>query len=214
MLFTSLSLIAFAYFCGAMPFGYWAGKLNGIDIRQHGSKNIGATNVTRVLGKKVGIPVFILDVAKGFGPTFFAKQWMENRWGTESPSTLVAVLCAAAAVLGHTYTFWLGFKGGKGVATTAGGLLGLAPLALVIGLVAWLITFYVSRYVALASIVAAVVLPIALAIQVAVEGTQNYVLLGFGVVMGVLVIVRHRSNIARMIAGTENRFGKKKPAAK
>jgi glycerol-3-phosphate acyltransferase PlsY len=213
MLLASLCLIAFAYFCGALPFGYWAGRLKGIDIRQHGSKNIGATNVIRVLGKKVGIPVFILDVLKGAAPTMFAKIWMTDRWGVDV-GTLVAVLCAAAAVLGHTFTFWLGFKGGKGVATTAGGLLGLEPLSLGIGLVAWAITFYASRYVALASIVAAVVLPVSMAVLMFTRGTLNYVLLGFGIVMGVLVIVRHRTNIARMMAGTENRFGKKKPEVK
>lgn len=212
MLLPALCLIAFAYFCGALPFGYWAGRMHGIDIRQHGSRNIGATNVVRVLGKKVGIPVFVLDMLKGFGPTFLAAWWMKMKCGADAnTATLVAVLCAAAAVLGHTFTFWLGFKGGKGVATTAGSLLGLAPLALVIGLAAWLITFYSSRYVALASIVAAIVLPVSMAVLMTVQGTWNHVLLGFGIVMGVLVIVRHRSNISRMIAGTENRFGKKKP---
>ena len=215
MVFTSICLIAFAYFCGALPFGYWAGRLKGIDIRQHGSKNIGATNVIRVLGKKIGIPVFILDVLKGALPTMVAEWWMQNRYPDEpGTATLVAVLCAAAAVLGHTFTFWLGFKGGKGVATTAGGLLGLEPLALVIGLAAWIITFYASRYVALASIVAAIVLPIAMAVLMIYRDRLNWVLLGFGIVMGVLVIVRHRANIARMIAGTENRFAKKKPGAK
>lgn len=211
MLLTTLGLVAFAYFCGALPFGYWAGKLNGIDIRQHGSKNIGATNVVRVLGKKVGIPVFILDILKGALPTMLAEWWMNRSGADASTATLVAVFCAAAAVLGHTYTFWLGFKGGKGVATTAGSLLGLSPTALAIGLVAWVITFSISRYVALASIIAAIVLPVAMAVQMTLQGTWNYVLLGFAVVMGVLVIVRHRSNIARMLAGTENRFGKKKP---
>lgn len=207
----ALCLIAFAYFCGALPFGYWAGRMKGIDIRQHGSGNIGATNVIRVLGKKTGIPVFILDMLKGFAPTFLAAWWMKSRCGADAnAATLVAVLCAAAAVLGHTFTFWLGFKGGKGVATTAGSLLGLAPLALVIGFAAWLIVFYASRYVALASIVAAVVLPVAMAVIMVTQGTWNYVLLGFGIVMGVLVIVRHRANIARMLAGTENRFARKK----
>jgi acyl phosphate:glycerol-3-phosphate acyltransferase len=210
MLLTALGLVAFAYFCGALPFGYWAGKLNGIDIRQHGSKNIGATNVVRVLGKKVGFPVFILDILKGALPTMLAEWWMNRSGADASTATLVAVCCAAAAVLGHTFTFWLGFKGGKGVATTAGSLLGLSPTALAIGLVAWVITFSISRYVALASIVAAIVLPISMAVQMTLQGTWNYVLLGFAMVMGVLVIVRHRANIARMLAGTENRFGKKK----
>jgi glycerol-3-phosphate acyltransferase PlsY len=215
MLLASLGLIAFAYFCGALPFGYLMGKLHGIDIREHGSKNIGATNVLRVLGKKAGIPVFILDMLKGAVPTMLAEWWVTRFHGADaSTASLVAVLCAAAAVLGHTFTFWLGFKGGKGVATTAGSLIGLAPLALGIGLVAWIITFFASRYVALASIVAAVVLPVAMALLMISRGTWNYVLLGFGIVMGVLVIVRHRSNIARMIAGTENRFARKKPQVK
>jgi glycerol-3-phosphate acyltransferase PlsY len=215
MLLSALILIAFAYFCGAIPFGYLAGRMKGIDIRQHGSKNIGATNVLRVLGKKVGIPVFILDVLKGALPTMLAEWWMVNRCAaTPGTATLVAVLCAAAAVLGHTFTFWLGFKGGKGVATTAGSLLGLSPTALLIGLAAWIITFYSTRYVALASIVAAVILPVAMAVQMTTQGTWNFVLLGFGIVMGVLVIVRHRANIGRLLAGTENRFGKKKPEVK
>lgn len=213
MLLPALCLIAFAYFCGAVPFGYWAGKMKGIDIRQHGSGNIGATNVLRVLGKKVGIPVFILDMLKGFVPTLLAGWWMTAKCGADTnTATLTAVLCAAAAVLGHTYTFWLGFKGGKGVATTAGSLLGLAPLALLIGLVVWFIVFRMSRYVALASIIAAIVIPLSMAVIMTVQGTWNYVLLVFGLVMGVLVIVRHRSNIARMLAGTENRFDKKSKA--
>jgi glycerol-3-phosphate acyltransferase PlsY len=215
MLLAAFCLIAFAYFCGALPFGYWAGKMNGIDIREHGSKNIGATNVIRVLGKKVGIPVFVLDALKGAVPTMLAEWWMTYRCGaTPNTATLVAVLCAAAAVLGHTFTFWLGFKGGKGVATTAGSLLGLAPLALGIAFAAWLITFFASRYVALASIVAAVVLPITMVVLMTMRGTWNFVLLGFGAVMGILVVVRHRANIARLLAGTENRFGKKKSEAK
>lgn len=211
MLLTALCLIAFAYFCGAVPFGYWAGRMRGIDIRQHGSKNIGATNVVRVLGKKVGIPVFILDMLKGFAPTLLGGWWMAAKCGAETnAATLVSVFCAAAAVLGHNYTCWLGFKGGKGVATTAGSLLGLAPWALVIGLVVWFIVFRLSRYVALASIVAAVVIPVSMAVIMTLQGTWNYVLLVFGLVMGVLVIVRHRSNIARMLAGTENRFERKR----
>ena len=214
MLLTALGLVAFAYFCGALPFGYWAGKLKGIDIREHGSKNIGATNVVRVLGKKVGLPVFVLDVLKGAAPTMLAEWWMKRSGADAGTATLVAVFYAAAAVLGHTYTFWLGFKGGKGVATTAGSMLGLSPTALAIGMAAWIITFFLSRYVALASIVAAIVLPISMAVQMTLQGTWNYVLLGFGMVMGVLVIVRHRANIGRMLAGTENRFGKKKPNAK
>lgn len=208
---TALILILIAYVCGSLPFGYWAGKLKGIDIREHGSKNIGATNVVRVMGKKVGIPVFILDMLKGMLPTLLATSWMEHRLGADAnTATLVGVCCAAASVIGHMFTFWLGFKGGKGVATSAGGLLGLAPLSLCIGFVVWLVVFYLSRYVALASILASVSLPIAMAVIMTLQHKWNYVLLGFGIVMGVLVVVRHRANIQRLLAGTENRFEKKK----
>ena len=207
---TAVVLILLAYFCGSLPFGWWAGRLKGIDIRRHGSGNIGATNVIRVMGKRIGIPVFILDMLKGFAPVAFAEWWMAKQNAGESAATLVAVFCAAAAVLGHMFTFWLGFKGGKGVATSAGVLLGLAPLSLAFGFVAWIIVFSISRYVALASIAGAITLPVAMALLMILRGTLNWVLLGLGIVMGVLVIVRHRSNIARLIAGTENRFGTKK----
>lgn len=205
----AILLILFAWFCGSLPFGYWAGKLKGIDIRQHGSGNIGATNVLRVLGKKVGIPVFLLDMAKGFAPVFLASWWMPKAGAEPNVVALVSVLCAAAAVLGHSYTFWLGFKGGKGVATSAGALLGLAPWALVIALVAWILVFFTTRYVALASVASAVVLPIAMAVMMTLQHKWNWVLLGLGIVLGVLVVVRHRSNIQRLLKGTENRFVKK-----
>lgn len=205
-------LVAFAWFCGSLPFGYWAGKWKGIDIRKHGSGNIGATNVLRVLGKKVGIPVFILDMLKGLIPTMLAEWWMNRLHVDVNTATLVAVCSAAASVLGHTFTFWLGGKGGKGVATSAGALIGLAPLALVIAFGVWLVTFFTSRYVALASIVAAISLPIAMAILMTFQQRWNLVLLGFGIVMGVLVVVRHRSNIQRILLGKENRFEKKKKA--
>ena len=119
------------------------------------------------------------------------------------------LLCAAASVLGHMFTFWLGFKGGKGVATTAGAMLGLAPLVLLIAIIVWVIAFYTTRYVALASILAGFTLPTAAAVLM----PFNYVLIAFGIVIVVLVLVRHRSNISRMIAGTENRFERKKKKA-
>ncbi len=209
MLVTALCLIAFAYFCGALPFGYWAGRMKGIDIRKHGSGNIGATNVLRVLGKGVGIPVFLLDILKGAIPVMLAEWVMEKYYGP-SPATYTAILCAVAAVLGHTYTFWLGFKGGKGVATSAGVLVGLSPWALVIALAAWIITLVVTRYVSLASIVAAIVLPIAMAVMMTVQGRWNTAMFIFGLLAGFLVVIRHRSNIQRIIRGTESRMGAKK----
>lgn len=202
-------LIVFAWFCGSLPFGYWMGRRYGIDIRKHGSGNIGATNVLRVLGKKAGIPVFALDMLKGLLPTLLAGWWMERAGAGEQMTAVVSVLCAAAAVLGHSFTFWLGFKGGKGVATSAGALLGLAPWALVVALVVWLAVFCTTRYVALASVIAAVVLPVAMAVVMTMQQRWNHVLLGLGVVLGVLVVVRHRGNIQRLLKGTENRFMKK-----
>lgn len=207
---SAILLTAFAYLCGSLPFGYWAGLMRGMDIRKHGSGNIGATNVIRVLGKGIGIPVFILDMLKGLVPVALAEWWMLRQGASPNLASLIAVCCAAASVLGHMFTFWLGFKGGKGVATSAGALLGLAPYSLLIGFVVWLIVYFSSRVVAMASIASAIALPVAMALVMTYQGTWNFVLLGLGIVMGVLVVVRHRSNIARMLKGTENRFEKKK----
>lgn len=204
--------IALAYLSGSLPFGYWAGLMKGVDIRKHGSGNIGATNVIRVLGKKTGIPVFILDMMKGLLPTLLAQAWLSSLGAGSTMVTTVAVLCAAASVIGHSYTFWLGFKGGKGVATSAGAFLGLAPWALLVALVVWLVLFFTTRYVALASIGAAISLPISMYVIMLVGGGLNvgaYILLGLGLVMGALVVLRHRSNIQRMLAGTESRFDRK-----
>lgn len=206
----ALVLIFIAYVCGSLPFGYWAGKLKGIDIRKHGSGNIGATNVIRVMGKKIGVPVFILDMLKGLAPTMLAEWWMRRSGAGDNVATLVAVLCGAASVLGHMFTFWLGFKGGKGVATSAGVLLGLAWMSLLVGFAVWLIVYYSSRYVAMASIGAAMAIPVAMAVIMTWQHRWNFVLLGLGLVMGTLVVVRHRSNIARLLSGTENKFTKKK----
>lgn len=206
----ALCLIAFAYFCGALPFGYWAGRMKGIDIRQHGSGNIGATNVIRVLGKKTGIPVFILDMLKGFAPTFLAAWWMKSRCGADAnAATLVAVLCAAAAVLGHTFTFWLGFKGGKGVATYIGILAGLYwPGAVVFALV-WLATAFLTRYSSLSALVACTVVPFAAwlgpAVAQASGGDRRVALVAAA--LSLLVFVTHRGNIARLLAGTESKIG-------
>ncbi|WP_038166188.1 glycerol-3-phosphate 1-O-acyltransferase PlsY [Verrucomicrobium sp. BvORR106] len=209
--------IALAYLSGSLPFGYWAGLMKGVDIRKHGSGNIGATNVIRVLGKKTGIPVFILDMLKGLLPTLFAQAWLSSLGAAGTMVTTVAVLCAAASVIGHSFTFWLGFKGGKGVATSAGAFLGLAPWALLVAFVVWLVLFFTTRYVALASIGAAISLPISMYVIMLMGGGLNvgaYILLALGLVMGILVVVRHRSNIKRMMAGTESRFDRKSKGKK
>lgn len=207
---TFIICIVVAFLSGSIPFGYFAGKLKGIDIRQHGSGNIGATNVIRVCGKGIGIPVFILDMLKGLVPTLLPAWVM--RGGDVSANLLSATAVAAgfASILGHMFTPWLGFKGGKGVATAAGVLLGIAPVPMLVALLAWLAFFFTTKYVSLASIAAAVAVPATMATLMLRAGSYDWVLLTFGIALGVLVIVRHRANIQRLIAGTENKAGAKK----
>jgi glycerol-3-phosphate acyltransferase PlsY len=185
-----------AYVIGATPVGYMAGKLNGIDIREHGSGNIGATNVLRVLGKKTGIPVFIIDFLKGLLPVLLALKLTNN--------IECGIAAGLGAILGHNFTFWLKFKGGKGVATSAGVLLGLMPVPMLCVLATWIVVFYASRYVAVASILAAAVLPVFVWWQHSVGS-----LFWFSLAIGLLAIYRHRSNIQRLMNGTENRFSRK-----
>lgn len=201
------------FVCGATPFGYFAGKLKGIDIREHGSGNIGATNVIRVMGKGIGIPVFILDVLKGWLPAWLAGGWFARHGYSAELGTAAAIGAGVAAVMGHNYTFWLKGKGGKGVATSCGALLGTAPLALAVAALAWIITVKLTRYVSVASIVAALCVPAAMAVIMARSGQWNAILLGFGLVLCVLAIWRHKANIQRLMAGTENKTGAKKPSA-
>jgi glycerol-3-phosphate acyltransferase PlsY len=199
------------YVSGATPFGYIAGKLTrGIDIRQHGSGNIGATNAIRVLGKPIGIPVFILDFLKGWLPIWLAKAWLVTIPGAENLLSTGAVVTGLAAVLGHMFTFWLSFKGGKGVATTGGVLLGIAPIAMLGGLAVWLLFFFTTRYVSLASMMSGVGVAATMLIQMSRSGQWDPVMLGFGLLVMLLVIVRHKANIGRIIAGTEPKAGQKK----
>lgn len=201
------------YVSGATPFGYFAGRLKGIDIREHGSKNIGATNVVRVCGKGIGIPVFILDVLKGWLPAWLVLGWFASHGASAELSTIAAIVAGIAAVLGHNYTFWLKGRGGKGIATSTGALLAVAPIAVGIGLVVWYATLKLTKYVSIASMVAALAIPITMVVMMARSGVWNFILLGFGVVLCVLAIVRHKANIQRLMAGTENRVGQKKEAA-
>jgi len=184
-----------AYVAGATPFGYLAGRLRGIDIRDHGSGNIGATNVLRTLGKPIGITVLILDLLKGLAPVLAAKYW--------SPDALVHILAGIGTILGHNFTFWLRFRGGKGIATSAGVLAGLAWAAALAGVAVWLLLFFTSKYVSVASIGAALAIPLV----VVFRDSSNTPLVVFSILVAVLAVVRHRSNIRRLLAGTENRFG-------
>jgi len=188
-----------AYLLGAVPFGLLVARSKGVDIRKQGSGNIGATNVLRVIGKGWGVFTLVLDALKGFIPAFAFPILgkLDSEWG---------VLFGLAAILGHTFPVYLKFKGGKGVATSAGMLLGVAPAAVGIGFVCWIITMVVSRYVSLASIVAA----IAVAVAVWVRGDKALVVNVALTLLAGLVVWLHRANIKRLLNGTENRFGKKK----
>src|SRR5215217_7999214 len=159
MLTLTLVLIG-SYLLGSIPFGYLAGRIAGIDIRQAGSGNVGATNVVRVLGKRYGYPVFALDVLKGFGAVKISMLIAPGRSPEWNSPEMFGMFAAISSVLGHLYPPWLKFQGGKGVATSAGALLALTPIATFVGVAIWVIVFWLTRYVSLASIIAAVVLPI------------------------------------------------------
>ncbi len=195
-------LLAGAYLVGATPFGFLAGKFKGIDIREHGSGNIGATNVLRTLGKPIGITVLVMDVLKGLIPVVVAQSFSDN--------SLVHVATAIATILGHNYTFWLGFKGGKGIATTGGAVLPIMPFALVAAVIIWLITVKTTRYVSLASIAAAITIPVMIAVRGLIQGNLDFIILGLGLFVCLLAIWKHRSNIGRLRRGEELQFGRKK----
>ncbi|HEY3661095.1 MAG TPA: glycerol-3-phosphate 1-O-acyltransferase PlsY, partial [Candidatus Udaeobacter sp.] len=195
-----------SYLLGSIPFGYLAGRLAGIDIRKNGSGNVGATNVVRVLGKRYGYPVFVLDFLKGFMAvkiSMLMSPGAPAEWNCPDIFGIVAAMCS---VLGHVYPPWLMFEGGKGVATSAGALLALTPVATLIGMTIWIIVFWASRYVSLASIAAAVVLPIVIPIVGSHNENNRRLLLYSSVCVAVVVIWRHRSNISRLMRGTEPRF--------
>ena len=208
-------LVAFAaYLLGSIPTGYLVARAKGVDIRTVGSGNIGATNVFRILGKPAGIFVLLADVLKGWLAVWVAAFWLmkilmppdslERSLGTG------AIMAALFAVLGHNYTCWLHFKGGKGIATTAGVYFALAPVAVGIALAVWIVIFVLTRYVSAASIAAAIALP------AAVWLTEESLLLSIVTTgLGVLAIYKHKGNIRRLLAGTENRitFKQEKPAA-
>lgn len=199
---------AAAYFIGAIPFGFLIGKLHGIDIRKVGSGNIGATNVTRSVGKAAGKLCFFLDFLKGVLPVYLA--------GLLCPGEpIVALAAGAATIAGHMFPVYLEFKGGKGVSTAAGVALALAPYPLLLAFAGWAVVFLVWRYVSLASIVAAILLP-CIAILFAFCGiggatATSGITIGFFLLISLLAIYRHRSNIVRLLNGTESRFEKKKP---
>jgi len=196
-------MLVLAYLIGATPTSYIAGKLGkGIDLRQHGSNNLGATNVYRVLGWKYAIPVGVIDMVKGAVPVAILGPWSNGPgWFT--------VALGLAAVLGHMFSPYVRFRGGKGVATAAGMFLALAPLTIGISLVIWAATLWLSGYVSVASLTVAVLFPL----WVRLTAPEQPYTFWAGVVLAVLIVNSHRANIQRLGAGTEHRFRTRKGVA-
>lgn len=194
-----------SYFIGSIPFGFLIAKLaKGIDIRQVGSGNPGATNVARVMGKPYGILVFILDMLKGFFPVFIFDHYLA---GHAHP--LLLILCGVGVICGHAFPVFLNFKGGKAVATGCGVFLWLAPLPLIISVAVWLCVVFTTRYISLGSILSPPVLAICLLVLGKDPLGQGLYLTIFSLFISILIILRHKSNIRRLFNGTENKIGKK-----
>ena len=194
-------LVLAAYLLGSIPNGLLIARLKGVDLQKVGSGNIGATNVFRCVGKGWGIAAFVLDAVKGFVPAFFFPRLLES-----APPWL-GLACGVAAVAGHNWPVWLKFKGGKGVSTSAGMLLGIAPAAVGVGFAVFALTVALTRFVSLGSILAAIAVPAA---YLWMNGAENRLLAGALVVMGALVIFKHRANVGRLLRGIEPRIVGKK----
>jgi glycerol-3-phosphate acyltransferase PlsY len=194
------------YLLGSIPTGYLVAKAKGVDIRAVGSGNIGATNVFRTLGKPAGIIVLLIDGLKGFAACAWAVDLIWRRWGGESVDIeYLRITAGLAVVLGHNYTCWLHFKGGKGIATSGGALAALVPWALIIILIIFILVFALSRFVSLGSIAAAAALPIATWLT-----GSSLTMIVVTTLMSVLAIYKHKANIQRLMNGTENRVGARK----
>ena len=202
-----LTVALVSYLIGSIPSGYIAGRIAGVDIRKVGSGNIGATNVTRALGKKHGYPVFAADFSKGLVSVFIASR-IALRLDTVESTALLEIVAAVCCVLGNAFPVWLGFRGGKGVAVSAGLLFGMMPWAGLIAILVWIATFYLTRYVSLASIIAALTMPLTVLALLHLKRMTEWSFLYVSICLTAFVILRHRSNISRLFRGTEERFSK------
>ncbi len=196
----SLGFLLAAYLLGSTPTSFWVGKgVYGVDLRDHGSGNLGATNTFRVLGWKAALPVLLVDVFKGWIPA-----WWFPRLASEA-DPLWAVGFGAAAIVGHVFSVWVGFRGGKGVATSAGVLAALAPLSVAVGFAVWVVTIGLTRMVSAGSMAAAVSAPLVAAFTPGIPVAVS----AFLGALGLFIIWAHRSNLRRILAGTEPRIGRK-----
>jgi acyl phosphate:glycerol-3-phosphate acyltransferase len=202
----ALAVAVGAYLIGSLPSGYIVGRINGVDLRKVGSGNIGATNALRVLGKKWGYLVFAADILKGALSVALADIF--SRQIAPDHVTMAKILAAIFVVLGHNFPVWLGFKGGKGIATSAGIMIAMFPIwVFLCALVIWVSSFQLTRYVSVASILAAISLSVS-TLVLALLGKCDWLLVAVAFAMTTLAVWRHKSNIERLIAGTEKKFRK------
>ncbi|MCX5776455.1 MAG: glycerol-3-phosphate 1-O-acyltransferase PlsY [Candidatus Firestonebacteria bacterium] len=202
---TAMALIA-SYLIGSIPFSFLIGKVfYSADIRQLGSRNVGATNVFRVLGKKAGVFAMLLDAGKGFFAILIVPKMLPEYAGNILDASYYQVLCGIFAVIGHNWTVFLKFKGGKGVATSIGVALGLVPLAAGIAVLSFVTLLFISKYVSVSSMISSVIFFAALLFF-----REAYPLIIFGGLACLMIIIRHIPNIKRLIKGTENKLWQKK----
>lgn len=195
----TLLLLALSYLLGATPTSFWVGKaFHGIDLREHGSGNLGATNAFRVMGWRSAAPVMAMDILKGFVPVWFFP-------GVTGASFGWTLAFGAAAIVGHMFSLWVDFKGGKGMATSAGVFLALAPWAALAAVAIWLVVTFSTRIVSVGSIAAALALPVLVAL-LPHQGGRG--LVGFTATLAAFVIWAHRANVRRLLKGEEHRFGR------
>ena len=208
ILFPWIIIVVGSYLIGSLPTGYLAGLYCGIDLRTRGSGNIGSTNALRVLGKPWGYTVFLVDFLKGLIPVLLAIHW-SIQVSTIQPPSAPGALAALCVLLGHSFPVWLRFRGGKGIASSAGVIVGLFPTAFPFMIGIWMLIFTLTRFVSVASIAASIALPVAVIILYLLH-KADWLSLLVSIVMCALALWRHRGNISRLTAGTEPRFEKNK----
>lgn len=198
-------LLIVAYLLGSIPNAVWIGKrYYGIDVREHGSKNAGATNTLRVLGRQAALPVFVLDALKGFVAVTLMSLMKYSPAVGDNWLTILKLLAVAAAVIGHIYPIFADFRGGKGVATLVGAVIGIVPSIILLCFGVWLVVFILFSYVSLASMCAGVSFPIF--ILISPKTNDNITLIVFAFIVALLLIWTHRKNISRLRAGTESKI--------
>ncbi len=206
-----LAALVVAYLLGSIPNAVWIGKrFWGIDVREHGSKNAGSTNVLRVLGRKAALPVFILDILKGFAAVSVMELFLSGMQVDEQLLMTLKIVAVFAAILGHIFPIFAGFKGGKGVATLVGAVAALQPLLMLLCFAVWFITLAIWHYVSLSSMVAGCLFPI---FTLALPATRhNTPLVIFAIVTAILLLITHRRNIQRLREGSESKIYLKRPS--